>query len=319
MITIFGGSFQDIDGTVVANGTLVLQLNSDGLYIPSSVPSGQICAVPFSITLDDTGNVPNGTPIISNAEIIPNDTFYFAKLYDSKGELVWQTPQIWTFDQATGSDVNLDGTTPPTIEQAAGTTVAPSGILLNDVSSLNKLIVVLSVYGSSVGSTCSDDQGNSYSLVSSSTQDNDVNIFIYLCDNPVGADITVSGNFTGSSLDGQLLSVLEVSNLQSTSFDKDSYGRGTTSTSLDSGNTAAITQASELVLGVSRTYAAETNPTASAGTGYAAVAGAGVGSSVSRQFVESKTVSAIAVQSATVTLSGAPTNSVMGCLTFKGV
>jgi hypothetical protein len=125
--SIQGGSFQDVQGNVLALGSLSLQLsspaqnNTDGQIVP---------AIPNVIALNAFGSVPNPTPLWQNDQLTPYPgTFYIANLYNANGALV-RGPEIWII--AGISPVDLGSIT---IMSFTPTVALPNPVLLNGSAS----------------------------------------------------------------------------------------------------------------------------------------------------------------------------------------
>lgn len=77
-------TFKDSSDTPIANGTLTLRLNTDGMSADKQISA----EVVVKIILDGSGSVSQN--ITPNASISPAGTIYFAKVYTAQGQLVWQ-------------------------------------------------------------------------------------------------------------------------------------------------------------------------------------------------------------------------------------
>jgi len=89
-------------------------------FFNSTIPlaGGWVCAnVPIKFTLDSSGNVPSGSKIWSNAELVqgPFDkvmqrgTYYTVKVFDANGLPVSGFPVVWIFTNLTGDIQDLSG------------------------------------------------------------------------------------------------------------------------------------------------------------------------------------------------------------------
>lgn len=77
--------FELPDGTPIANGTFVARLSTDAVTSSGQqISAGRVVKLP----LDVNGDVV--LTLFPNADLTPSDTIYFAKVYDSRGALVWQ-------------------------------------------------------------------------------------------------------------------------------------------------------------------------------------------------------------------------------------
>lgn len=94
-------AFQDPQGNVLANGTLILQLN-----LLANAAGGQVEPVPVVIPLDATGKI-TGQPVNlwANDQLTPSGTFYVMRLFNSNGLQV-AGPVNWTISGAAPIDVS---------------------------------------------------------------------------------------------------------------------------------------------------------------------------------------------------------------------
>lgn len=76
-------NFQTPDGNPVANGYILIRLNTDGV-----ASSEQIHSNFAKITLDASGNL-TGSPLFwPNASILPAGSYYIIQVFQSNGQLV---------------------------------------------------------------------------------------------------------------------------------------------------------------------------------------------------------------------------------------
>lgn len=94
-VTIQNGSFQKPDGTLLANGTLVLRLSQDATV---SATAQVVSKAPITITLDASGQAP-ATAVWGNDTLSPSGTVYYVDVFDSVGKPVANT-QSWSITGA---------------------------------------------------------------------------------------------------------------------------------------------------------------------------------------------------------------------------
>lgn len=85
-IPLTGGGFQSFDGTVVANGTIIMEINQDCLANGEFMICSGSTVV---INLDSAGSVVDGQAVWSNVDITPHGTFYIVTVKSSTGQSVW--------------------------------------------------------------------------------------------------------------------------------------------------------------------------------------------------------------------------------------
>ena len=91
------GQFLRPDGSVAAGATLFLLLSQDAV---ASSPMETITHARVSITLDANGNIPGGTTIFANDELLPAGTYYhvvvvdpsFGKCFDERLTIAGASP-----------------------------------------------------------------------------------------------------------------------------------------------------------------------------------------------------------------------------------
>lgn len=100
-------AFQGPDGTIAANGRLLLSLSQNAMITSGG---GQVYSlVPVVIDLDANGLIPAGTTIWANDELTPSGTTYLVNLQDrNRGRL--DTLGTWSISGA--SPIDLSGMTP---------------------------------------------------------------------------------------------------------------------------------------------------------------------------------------------------------------
>lgn len=96
MTFLVGGGFQDSEGNLAANGTLIAQLNAPA--VDTSTGTTVVCTNEVKYGLDSAGNV-STDPIQSiwscdNLQVLPSlagyiDLYYKVRVYTSRGQLVW--------------------------------------------------------------------------------------------------------------------------------------------------------------------------------------------------------------------------------------
>jgi hypothetical protein len=97
-------AFQNSAGAVLASGTLILTLNT--IANAQANGGGQIEPVDIVIPLT-AGGLISGAPfnLWANDQLIPSNTFYIMRLYNSNGLLV-AGPTNWTLSGAAPIDVS---------------------------------------------------------------------------------------------------------------------------------------------------------------------------------------------------------------------
>jgi hypothetical protein len=120
-VQIYGGAFQDFEGTPLSLGYLVLELSHDENL---ASPAEQIVGgLKRRITLDTNGNIPTNPPtyLFNNSLLTPSNSYYIVRAFKSDGTEAWRSFQYWSL------------TTDPT---DAGTLIPynPPGNALNLVS-----------------------------------------------------------------------------------------------------------------------------------------------------------------------------------------
>jgi hypothetical protein len=91
---IIGGSFQDFQGNVLANGYLILQLSHDE---GETVDPGIVAAgLPLRVALDASGNVAGTVSVWPNDQLSPADSYYTVNAYRRDGAIAWLSPQNQT-------------------------------------------------------------------------------------------------------------------------------------------------------------------------------------------------------------------------------
>ena len=83
-------TFQNPDGTPVANGYLLIRLNQDG-----SVNDTQIQSNFTQISLDSSGSIVGSPTFWQNANINPPGTYYILSVFSATGQLV-SSPNVVT-------------------------------------------------------------------------------------------------------------------------------------------------------------------------------------------------------------------------------
>lgn len=130
-VELTGGNFQDSEGNLLANGTLVMRLSQDA-NIPGTA---QVCAgIDITIKLNSSGSVDTSTPqlVWANDQMSPVNTFYRVTGFKSNGQPAWGPNN----QQVTGSGGTFDvGTWVP--NQVISWTPSTSAIQLETNGTLN--------------------------------------------------------------------------------------------------------------------------------------------------------------------------------------
>jgi uncharacterized protein YcfL len=128
-VQLTGGAFQDSEGNLLANGTLKMKLNQDGV-VNTNV---QVCSgVEIIIQLDSNGNVASSssTPtapnqyVWGNDQLSPVNSYYRVTGYTAKGQPAWgpNNQQVLgsggTFDVGTWVPNLIISWTPPVVVQS---------------------------------------------------------------------------------------------------------------------------------------------------------------------------------------------------------
>lgn len=154
MITLINGNAQSAGGSLLANGSLVLQLNQDARLLsgPGYVASG----ISVTFRFDANGNLLGSCKVWSNAELSGN-TFYNVTFYDQNNSRIGN-PATWQFTQAAGSTVDIGtmvSTTPggPAVSFPFGQQTQPSAASMSfSAASYNQFLTNMTsnVAGSSM-------------------------------------------------------------------------------------------------------------------------------------------------------------------------
>lgn len=103
--TIFSSvAFQDPQGVVLANGVLILDLNSPGIIASSG---GQIVPTTVAIPLTSAGQIPANTLLYCNDQIQPGGTVYKMRLFNGNGLLV-SGPNYWSIAGTSPIDLSQE-------------------------------------------------------------------------------------------------------------------------------------------------------------------------------------------------------------------
>lgn len=96
--------FQDAQGNVLANGTLILRLNQPATA--TSAGGGQVDTADIVLVLDANGKI-TGQPVSlwANDQLTPSNTFYTARVFNANGLLV-AGPVNWTISGSSPVDVS---------------------------------------------------------------------------------------------------------------------------------------------------------------------------------------------------------------------
>lgn len=105
MPKVITGTWQNPDGSAVANGTLFLKLSQDAVAFGTA----QLAPTIVAIQLDATGSIPTNISIYANDELIPNGTGYYTSVVQKGGGKVYGPDLLFL----TGSGpINLNNFTP---------------------------------------------------------------------------------------------------------------------------------------------------------------------------------------------------------------
>jgi hypothetical protein len=108
--TLVGGSFQDSAGNYLANGWIVLELSAPAKDLATQTI--QVCnSASIKLMLDEGGSIVQ-TPlpyIWANNLMLPQSTYYTARVYSSRGQLAWG-PNVQYIEAKAGT-VPIDITT----------------------------------------------------------------------------------------------------------------------------------------------------------------------------------------------------------------
>jgi hypothetical protein len=95
-------AFQDPQGNVLANGTLVFDLSQECLITSGG---GQVAPSRVTVTLTSAGVIPNSTTIWANDQLTPSGTVYYVRFFNSNGLLV-AGPLAWSIVGASPIDLS---------------------------------------------------------------------------------------------------------------------------------------------------------------------------------------------------------------------
>lgn len=156
---ITGGAFQDLEGSVLANGYLTMQLSHDEQFSFSSGgddPDGQVVGGSTRrIPLDANGNI-NGTVYVwPNDQLNPANSYYIVNAYRRDGVQAWLSPQYQTVTSSP-SPFNV-GAWVPNNPPAGG---APVGSILLQNNGINNLSQAIENLKSTDGSVTITDEGS---------------------------------------------------------------------------------------------------------------------------------------------------------------
>lgn len=129
LVQIQGGGFQNLQGEVLVNGYLVLELSHDE-QDSSPTPTTQVLGgLRKTIQLDMTGNIPSSpaVKIHANSTLLPAGSFYTVMAFQQNGTQAWRSPQYWIIPNTDPYNVgNIIPTNPP----ASGSSGGGSTLLL---------------------------------------------------------------------------------------------------------------------------------------------------------------------------------------------
>lgn len=135
-VQIFGGNFQDQAGTPLTDGMITVALSHDEAYV--ATPSQVVGGLQKTIQLDNTGNIPllPAVFLYSTDTLLPPNSYYVVKAFNSAGVFVWQYPQFWQFN-ANQSPLNV-GTLIPINPQSGGMNGGNPVLQTNGINNSNQ-------------------------------------------------------------------------------------------------------------------------------------------------------------------------------------
>lgn len=176
---ITGGAFQDLEGSVLANGYLTMQLSHDEQESvdPGNVIGGSTRRIP----LDANGNI-NGTVYVwPNDQLNPASSYYIVNAYRRDGVQAWLSPQYQTVTSSP-SPFNV-GAWVPNNPPSGG---APVGsILLQNTGVNNQSQSILNLESTDSSVRITDEGSGAINLQAAFTGD------------PVGSSVAIIPPFMG--------------------------------------------------------------------------------------------------------------------------
>lgn len=112
MAQIEGGKFQDLEGSPLSNGTLLIELSHDCNL--GSVPEQVVAGLKRIVTLDSSGNIPSNPPtyLFINSLLTPAGSYYIVRGFKSDGTNAFG-PQFWVISTDPTDVGTLIPTNPP--------------------------------------------------------------------------------------------------------------------------------------------------------------------------------------------------------------
>src|SRR5215472_817655 len=105
--TLTGGAFQDVEGNVLALGSLVFELSHDSY--DTTTGSQIVAGLKRTFSLDANGNV-SGT-IENNDQLSPAGSYYIVRAFKADGTIAWRQNQ-YVVVVSTTSPFNLNAVIP---------------------------------------------------------------------------------------------------------------------------------------------------------------------------------------------------------------
>jgi len=179
-------TFQNPDGSPVANGYIKIRLNVDG-----SINDGQLQSNYVNLPLDSSGVISGSPTFWPNSEISPSGTYYVENVYKANGQLV--------------AGPSIAGIAPPwsyvrtaSASQAASPSNATGQFTSNNAG--HTLVLGFISYGGvtpiNYPDTTTDTAGNTYNLIAQGgciTNNEQTQYAVYLCKSCVSSG---ANNFT---------------------------------------------------------------------------------------------------------------------------
>lgn len=204
-VQLTGGAFQDSEGNVLANGTLIFQLSQDASV---SGVGNIVAGTEITILLDINGNVDTSTPqlIWGNDQMLPLNTYYRVTGKAANGQNAWgpnnqQVVGVGTFNVGTWVPNQVVSWNPPLNSSIA---LQHNGVNNGSQSKLNLVAGAgISVTDDGVGDITLATGGGAGSLgFSSALQSTPLTVNL---STEGSYDWMFLGGFTGASLSGNMI------------------------------------------------------------------------------------------------------------------
>lgn len=205
-VQLTGGAFQDSEGNVLANGTLIFQLSQDASV---SGVGNIVSGTEITILLDVNGNVDTSTPqlIWGNDQMLPLNTYYRVTGKSASGQFAWgpnnqQVVGVGTFNVGTWVPNQVVSWNPPLNTSIA---LQHNGVNNGSQSKLNL------VAGSGISVT--DDGAGDVTLAATGGGSGSLGFSSVLQSTPLTVNLSTEGSydwmylggFTGASLFGNMV------------------------------------------------------------------------------------------------------------------